>query len=66
MENSEEDDEGSYTSSNDTINELLETQDIIISDLRDEVEVLKARVDNLKAVIVANLPLHLTEIISNL
>ena len=66
MENSDEDDEGSYTSSNDTINELLETQDIIISDLRDEVEVLKARIDNLKAVVVANLPLHLTDIISNL
>ena len=66
MENSEEDDEGSYTTSNDTTNEPLETQDIIISDLRDEVEVLKARIDNLKAVVVANLPLHSTDIISNL
>ena len=61
-----ESDDESYTSSNDTIDELLETQDCIITDLRDEVEILKARIDNLKALIISNLPFHLINIIENI
>lgn len=57
------DDEGSYTTSNDTLNELLEEQDVIISDLRDEIEILKRRIETLKTVIQTKLPLHLQEII---
>ena len=66
MENEDEADEGSYTTSNDTLNELLETQDIIISDLRDEIKVLTVRINTLKAAIRTQLPFHLTEIIENL
>ena len=46
-----------------TINQLLEEQDEIISDLRDEVEILKHRIDNLKAVIVSKVNYMLNDII---
>ena len=62
---SDNEDEESYATSSDTIDVLLETQDCIISDLRDEVEILKARIDNLKAVIFSNLPYHLNCIIES-
>ena len=58
----DDDDEGSSTSSSDTLNFILEEQDIIISDLRDEIEVLKRRIEVLKSVIQIKLPLYLQEV----
>ena len=46
-----------------TVNQLLEEQDEIISDLRDEVEILKHRIDNLKAVIVSKVNYMLNDMI---
>ena len=62
MEESETSSE-SEISYEETINQLLEEQDEIISDLRDEVEILKHRIDNLKAVIVSKVNYMLNDIV---
>ena len=62
MEDSETSSE-SEISYEETINQLLEEQDEIISDLRDENEILKHRIDNLKAVIVSKVNYMLNDII---
>lgn len=59
----ESDDDVSSTSSDDTMDKVLEEQDVIISDLRDEIEVLKRRIQTLKSVIQTKLPMHLQEIL---
>ena len=55
----ESDDEVSYTTSNDTTNALLEEQDVIIDNLREEIETLKRRIKNLMFIIQSKLPEHL-------
>ena len=47
----ESDDEVSYSTSNDTMNALLEEQDAIIDNLREEIENLKRRIQNLTFII---------------
>ena len=62
----ESDDEVSYSTSNDTINDLLEEQDAIIDNLREEVEHLKRRVQHLTFIIKSKLPEHLGNIMEYL
>ena len=59
----ESDDEVSYSTSNDTMNALLEEQDVIIDNLREEIETLKRRIKNLIFIIQSKLPDHLREIV---
>ena len=59
----ESDDEVSYSTSNDTMNALLEEQDVIIDNLREEIETLKRRIKNLMFIIQSKLPDHLREIV---
>jgi light-regulated signal transduction histidine kinase (bacteriophytochrome) len=62
----ESDDEVSYSTSNDTINDLLEEQDAIIDNLREEIEHLKRRIQHLSIVINSKLPEHLRDIMEYL
>ena len=58
----EGDDEVSYTTSNDTMNALLEEQDVIIDNLREEIETLKLSIKNFMFIIQSKLHDHLMEI----
>jgi len=66
MEESDVSSDTTEISYEDSVNQLLEEQDEIISDLRDEVEILKHRIDNLKAVIVSKVNYMLNDIIEYL
>jgi hypothetical protein len=66
MEESDVSSDTTEISYEDSVNQLLEEQDEIISDLRDEVEILKQRIDNLKVVIVSKVNYMLNDIIEYL
>ena len=53
-------------SSSDTLDELLEAQDNIIMDLREEIDKLRKRIETLKAIAKSTLVPHLNLIIDNL